>query len=231
MITEQGTFGHFGSAYYLPGLGINLVSQHQLINNGFNIHYDNIQHIYRIQRNDVPDIIFRRNRDGLYVTNKNHTPISSTRVAYALEEITSTIQQRLSKREQKIQDLAISLHERCGHCGDDRIVRLLNSGKLLQCPITAKQYMQARNRIGPCLHCVRGKLTQDHTNAITIDQHYPTSDNEDNIFSDIFYVKGATIKVPYLISITAKTKHIHITALKSKTGTNIYQALATLIKK
>ena len=28
MMTLQETFGSFGTAYYLPGLGINLVSQH-----------------------------------------------------------------------------------------------------------------------------------------------------------------------------------------------------------
>ena len=137
----------------------------------------------------------------------------------------------MSKREQNIQDMAISLHERFGHCRDDRLIRLINSGKILNCPITSKQFMQTRKRIGPCLHCSRGKLTQDHTNAITIDQHYPTSENEDNIFSDIFYVKGSSVKTPYLISVTAKSKHIHISALKSKTGTNITNAISTLIKK
>ena len=148
-----------------------------------------------------------------------------------MEEITSSLQNRLSKREQNIQDMAISLHERFGHCGDNRLIRLINSGKILNCPITSKQFMQTRKRIGPCLHCSGGKLTQDHTNAITIDQHYPTSENEDYIFSHIFYVKGSSVKTPYLISVTAKSKHIHISALKSKTGTNITNSLSTLIKK
>jgi hypothetical protein len=39
------------------------------------------------------------------------------------------------------------------------------------------------------------------------------------------------VKTPYLISVTAKSKHIHISALKSKTGTNITNSLSTLIKK
>ncbi len=50
MIKFQGTFGSFDTAYYLPDLGIKLVSQHQLITNGFTIHYDNDLHIYQLQR-------------------------------------------------------------------------------------------------------------------------------------------------------------------------------------
>ena len=49
----------------------------------------------------------------------------------------------LSKHEQQTVDTALSLHERCGHCGVDRLINLINSGKIINCPITAKQYIKA----------------------------------------------------------------------------------------
>jgi hypothetical protein len=91
--------------------------------------------------------------------------------------------------------------------------------------------LHARRHIGPCLHCQRSKLTQDHTNSITIEQHYPTEDHEDNIFADIFYLKGAGNKIPYLVATTAKTRHLSVTALKSKTGANISHAISSIIKQ
>jgi hypothetical protein len=76
---------------------------------------------------------------------------------------------------------------------------------------------------------LRGKQTHNHTHAVTIDDHYPTNDNEDVIFADIFYLKGSTNKEPYLLTILAKTKHITVTSLGTKTSKNIITALEHIL--
>ncbi len=221
-------FTRCAPAYYLPTLGVNLISQHRLLKAGYNITYNNELHQYTVSHQSHPTTIFTRNIDGLYTVPRASIPHLNNRV------FNTTIPERkttLSKREQLTVDTALSLHERFGYCGDDRLINIINSNKIINCPITAKQYIKARQHAGPYLHCLRGKLTQDHQNSITIDQYYPTEDNEDNIFADIFYLKGATTKTPYLLAVTAKTKHISVTALRAKTGVNIAQALSTLIKQ
>jgi hypothetical protein len=227
-ITRQGTFSVYGPAYYLPTLGVILLSHLQIIIAGYYISFYNDLHLYTVSHQSHPTTIFTRNIDGLYTVPRASIPHLNNRV------FNTTIPERkttLSKREQLTVDTALSLHERFGHCGDDRLINIINSGKIINCPITAKQYIKARQHAGPCLHCLRGKLTQDHQHSITIDQYYPTEDNEDNIFADIFYLKGATTKTPYLLAVTAKTKHISVTALRSNTGVNTAQALSTLIKQ
>ena len=230
-IRTQGTFSIFGPAYYLPSLGLNLISQHQLIKQGYEITYNNNLHQYTITHKTHPTIIFNRTSDGLYTLNKSNLSHFNIPLINVTSDTPSSNLKTPNIREQKIIDQAISLHERCGHCGDDRVVRLINSGKILNCPISAKQFLYARRYIGPCLHCQRSKLTQDHTNSITIEQHYPTEDHEDNIFADIFYLKGAGNKIPYLVATTAKTRHLSVTALRSKTGANIAHALSAIIKQ
>jgi len=83
--------------------------------------------------------------------------------------------------------------------------------------------------MGPCLHCQRGKQTQDHQNAITIDDNYPTQDKEDILFADIFYLKGSPSKEPYMLTVLAKTKHITVTYLGAKTSKNIIAAFGHIL--
>jgi hypothetical protein len=68
-------------------------------------------------------------------------------------------------------------------------------------------------------------MTISHQDAITIEQLYPTEDHQDILFSDIFYLKGSTVKDPYLITVLGKTKPITITNLKTKTSANIIKAI------
>jgi hypothetical protein len=86
-----------------------------------------------------------------------------------------------------------------------------------------------RQRMGPCLHCQCGKQTQDHQNSITIDDTYPTLDNEDILFADIFYLKGSPTKEPYMLTVLAKTKHITVTYLDTKTSKNIIAAFGHIL--
>ena len=165
-ITRQGTFSIFGPAYYLPTLGVNLISQHQLIKAGYTITYNNDLHQYTINHQSHPTTIFTRNIDGLYTVPRESIPYLNNKVFNTSKPESKTT---LSKREQLTVDTALSLHERFGHCGDDRLINIINSGKIINFPITAKQYIKARKHAGPCLHCLRGKLTQDHHNSITID--------------------------------------------------------------
>jgi hypothetical protein len=76
---------------------------------------------------------------------------------------------------------------------------------------------------------MRGKQTHNHQNPITITEYYPTKDKEDVIFADIFYLKGSTLKEPYLITILAKTKHITVTFLGTKTSKNILTAFDNIL--
>ncbi len=106
----------------------------------------------------------------------------------------------LSKREQLLLKRAQYLHCLLGHSSDDRIIKLLTLNKIIDCPITASEYKWMRSIIGPCLDCLRAKMTISHQDAITIEQLYPTEDHQDILFSDIFYLKGSTVKDPYLIT-------------------------------
>ncbi len=115
---------------------------------GYDITYDNIAHQYTIRHKYHPPTTFTRNIDGLYILPRSSIPHPKSSHIYATDT-TTTPTIKLSKREQKTVDIALSLHERCGHCGDDRLINLINSGKIINCPITAQQYLKARKYAGP----------------------------------------------------------------------------------
>ncbi len=91
-IRTQGTFSVFGPAYYLPNLGLNLISQHQLINQGYKITYNNDLHQYNITHASRPTIKFTRTSDGLYtLTKSNISPFNMTNINVISDTPSSTL--------------------------------------------------------------------------------------------------------------------------------------------
>jgi hypothetical protein len=225
-ITHNGDLQHFGKALYHPNGKYNLLSQRQLLKEGFTIHFNNKDNQYEIQHPIHPSVTFTCNKEGLYTI-----PISSAISVYCqpAQAYLTIKNKQITQREKDILKRAYHLHHQLAHMSDAKILKLLQHNGIIDCPVTVGQYTMMRNLMGPCLHCMRGKQTHNHQHSITIDDHYPTKDKEDVIFADIFYLKGSTLKEPYLLTILAKTKHITITYLGTKTSKNIYTAFDNIL--
>jgi len=64
-ITHRGTLTHFGTALYHPHGKYNLLSQRQLIQQGFSIYFNNDQNQYELYHQDIGTSHFKCNVDGL----------------------------------------------------------------------------------------------------------------------------------------------------------------------
>jgi len=137
----------------------------------------------------------------------------------------------LSKREEDIIDEAYRLHDIMGHPGDGPLSKLIEKGGIINCPVTCEHVKLLRKERGPCPICIRSKSTVSNLDGISISDYYPTRNKEDVLFVDIFYIKGDKNKVPYLLAVTAKSKHISVTNLKCKTAKNIVNVLIHYINK
>jgi hypothetical protein len=106
-ITHQGDLHVFGNALYHPTGQYNLLSQRQLLNQGFTIYFDNKLNQYELNHPQHETVTFTCNRDGLY-----RIPITSVIPIYChdAKAYLTMDPKKLSKREKAILNRAYLLH-------------------------------------------------------------------------------------------------------------------------
>jgi len=165
-------------------------------------------------------------------TIRSKSKLSALQNNYKLvksKQINMSVQ--ISKREEILIDEADRLHTVLGHPGDIALCKLLDNGGILNCPVTSDHVRLLRKHRGKCPICERAKAMVSNQDSIKIAKHYPTNDKEEILYTDIFYLKGDKKKVPYLVTVLAKSKHMTVTNLKRKTAKHIANTIIYYVKK
>jgi len=244
LVSQSGTMGPFGDTYYSPNSTYNIISQRKVKGN-FYITFNNDLDQFELSSIESHDkIIIPVDDRGLYSISAenlvNHFvlllgPRSSPTILNSSTKV-------LNQREKEILKRYQHLHAATGHYGDTPLCRLVDSGGILDCPLTSQQIRWAREILGECEACLKAKTTVSDLDTILLDSKdvYPIASDEDVIMADMMYVKSRVegaprggdphILTPYLVTVLVKNKHVTVTPMNQKTSTNISRILGQKVK-
>ena len=138
-------------------------------------------------------------------------PITATDLLYDTVE---GRKQQFTKAQVRRAELAIQMLRKLADPSPENLCKLLNTGAILNCPITATDVRRAVNLFGPSLESIRGK-TKRRQSPPAIERELldrPLLALNVEIYMDIMFIDG----MPALVSVAGDTKYLQVTWLKSR---------------
>ena len=122
--------------------------------------------------------------------------------------------QQFTKAQVRRAEMAIQMLRKLADPSPESLCKMLNSGAILNCPITAKDVRRAVNVFGPTLESIRGKTKRQQSPAILERElgERPLLAVDTEIYMDIMFIDG----MPALVSVAGDTKYLQVTWLKSR---------------
>ena len=159
---------------------------------------------------DVTELIEKhgrsaRSREGYAM------PVSATDLFYDTVE---GRKQQFTKAQVRRAELAVQMLRKLADPSPESLCKMLNSGAILNCPITAKDVRRAVNLFGPTLESIRGK-TKRQQSPLAPERELgdrPLLAVDTEIYMDIMFIDG----MPALVSVAGDTKYLQVTWLKSR---------------
>ena len=138
-------------------------------------------------------------------------PVNATDLIYDTVE---GRKQQFTKAQVRRAELAVQMLRKLADPSPESLCKMLNSGAILNCPITAKDVRRAMNLFGPTLESIRGK-TKRQQSPVAPDREIsdrPLLAVDMEIFMDIMFIDG----MPALVSVAGDTKYLQVTWIKSR---------------
>jgi len=216
-VTQGGTLANFGFALYTPTIRRNLLAWN-MVKTRLKWEPKHDRFVISDDNNDEY-AIFNANELGLYTYK-----VPPTTMAY----LTSTIDSSTAADRSRWA-AAIQLHQTLDHPGDAALSTALDKGCYAACKITSKDLREARDVYGPCTRCLAAKMTQEPSPASTTP---PPETIGHTLHADIVLVRGANNrKVPYLLTVEARTSYIVVSKMASKTREAVANAVKIVVNK
>jgi hypothetical protein len=186
--TKIGDFKGFSNIYACPEASANIISFSQT-KNYCNNSYNPISDQFSSQTPDGIKYIFN-NQQGLYIHNLKSSIINITTIS----NLNLKYSQRQIKDAYKVRDLYVAL----GYPSPQSLIKMINHGSIINCPITAKNVSDAEAIFGPALGSVRGKTKRNTPPSPPIN-YLPREVTSNLVLHiDIMFVGGSA----YLISVS-----------------------------
>lgn len=126
------------------------------------------------------------------------------------------------------------MHIVMNHPSDDRLVRMLDGGRIHGCPYSGKDVRAMRDIYGPCDACDKGKGKRPSAPEHAVRLAIPTRPGEE-LSADIYFLsiitrKGNPLVVPFLLCVDKFSDYIHCLRLENKTLEAVYDSFDKIIK-
>ena len=197
-----GTCAPFGDVYLDDRVGANILSFAKLTDD---------------HKVEYKDGMFNVLADGRYYQFQRFRDI------YACADVMmSTVkdnEQRYTPREVQLAKEAKQLIRRLGYPNAAAVINLLNSGSLLNCPVSAQDVRRAYSIYGPDLASVYGKYTHPKPNIVSTEsiESVAAEEREQTLHVDIMSIRGEL----FYISVSTPLGLTSVDYLPSKSSVNI----------
>jgi len=210
----------FGTVYYSPRCIANVISYSELKDNAIRVWQESEDDIFRVQMvNDGPIYLFKR-KCGVYVHNTNdHKSIIENKKL--LTVTVSENERKYTKREVERAKHARDLYDKLGYPSTAALVKMVSSGGILNCDITAKDIMRAVDIYGPPLANLKGKTTSHKAPTINMDVQVDYVKKEQISNIDIMFIN----EIPFLVNVLTPLNYTFVDQLKSRNAGVIFKIL------
>eukprot|EP01040_Poterioochromonas_malhamensis_P013796 gene13796-15214_t len=209
-----------GEAYYHPKAQISLVPLGEL-ENKFKVHY-NPKKDFTIKIESEKNIRFKKRLfddkgNGLYIWDASELIPQPTANVLTVEENKLAY----SKREIRDARRAIDLIRTLGYPTPRQLIEMIQSGTILECPVTIHDVVRAHDIFGDDIPSLKGKTTHKKTPPINVEFiNKPTTETQ-VLHTDIMFIDS----LPYLISISTPMNLLLATSLDSRAKEDIAPAI------
>ena len=148
----------FGEVYYSPRAAVNVLSYSMMKDIAYKLWQEANDDVFRLQMTENSPVYLFKRREGVYVhdeNNKSHTIIKGIVAITTVEENAT----KYTSREVEAANKARELISKLGNPATATVVRMINSGNIMNCPITAKDVFRSENIYGPSVANLKGKTT------------------------------------------------------------------------
>jgi hypothetical protein len=201
---------YFGQVWYDPRVMANVWSFSEA-KDAYKIDYDNRTNTFTVNVNKKVKLKFVNKAGGLYIHDASHLVPrdSATEVQVAerhrdfpgevVQANTVTDNEQLfSPRQVKAAREARELMRRLGFVSSKDEAAMVNSGSILNCPVTAADVYRASRIDGPDIASLKGKTTAKPSKTVTVEYLPRPVSATQTLHVDIMFVEGD----PYLISVS-----------------------------
>ena len=179
----------------------------------FRIDWDQEQNSVTVVTTEGHEFVFTP-RDGLYsYLGVNDANRADEAGGYSMVSTVKNNETLYSQREIAKAKEAKEFLRRLGYPSVQDACNLVNKGGIVNCPVTSRDIIRARNVYGPDLGEIKGKLTQSKDQSETLlEPSSVTVRATQQMYVDIMFIHGD----PFLISVTMPLKLIQVYNLKTK---------------
>jgi hypothetical protein len=218
-----GDLFQFGPAYYHPKAQINLVPLGEL-ENKFKIHYNPKKDFtVKLGSNNIrfKKRLFDEKGNGLYVWD------ASDIIQKNIVNVATVEENKLaySKREYRDAELAKKLIRNLGFPSARQVIDMIQSGSILECPITVHDVVRANEIFGPDIPSLKGKTSHKKTPAFKTEFINKPTTEQQVLHADVMFIDN----MPYLISISTPMNLLLSTSLDSRSKEDIAEAIISQV--
>jgi hypothetical protein len=210
-VTQEGETPVFGTVLYHPGAAANVVSMSNASKTG-SISYDQATETFTL--NAQGRVAVFRCVNGLYRLDPH------TESAFTIETV-ATREAAIPKRTLGRLKGVVKLVETLGYPSDRDVISMIESGKILNCPYTARELIQAREVYGPSLGALKGKTKRVKPAAVPI---YPVPiplQPDQVLHCDIMFVESKM----FVIAVSKPLGLTSVCEIEGKGCSPLFQAM------
>lgn len=217
-----GIVPYFGEVSYLPSSIANILSLRE-VEDKYEVHY--VQRVsFTVIINDDVRFVFTRKVNGLYTCNMRPLANELARgVQFAMIQTVKDNASMYTKRELESAKAAYKLMEDMGYISAHDLIKLIQSGGLLNCPVTAHDVARAFKIFGPPVAAIKGKLKHHASEVVKIEGAVREVVVDLEMHIDIMFVNGDK----FLVSVTKPLGLTMVTNIPDRGTVEVRKALNT----
>jgi hypothetical protein len=135
---------------------------------------------------------------------------------------------RYNAEQKRRAEMVRELHCTLNHPSDDVLWTLLNSGSLMKCEITAKDVRMAANILGPCQHCIAGKIPEQPSPTSSSS---PSSRVAELLHVDLVSVVSNRGRIPFIILKDDFSDYTMGRRLESKKKEEVFEGIKAMLNQ
>lgn len=209
-----------GCGIIVAGMNINLVSLSE-IEKRARVEYSQRNKGFKVTFSGTDPLYFDLNAEGLYQLRENAAAMLSSRLEL---HDTGEYTKREVDQARKARDLCKCL----GHVGTEGLTRIIQSGTIVNMPVSVQDVKRADSIFGPCLSCALGKGTKRTDNYVPHGLQEPRVVNEstiEHLHADFVYIPGpGKAKHVVLVSVGEVNRLIITTKVDNRSTQTLCEA-------
>ena len=217
VINKRGTSVMGLDAYVSDQSVGNILSFADARDNSYSLQWNNVCDRFELQ-------VFEGGETYMFTRHPESSSLYLCDLREAVVYVTTVTanQKFYSKREKVNANKARLLQRRLGFVSTQTLIKMINTGQLLNCEVTADDVRRAEQIYGQDLAEIKGKSTLTKTPALEVIRTTPTETEQQIAHVDIMFVA----KKPFLITVFTETEYTMVTRIKSRHAKDIAPALS-----